>query len=112
IFQTRKRSLIMSRIRGKNTAPEKRVRCLLHALGYRFRLHRTDLPGTPDIVLPRYKKVIFVHGCFWHGHSGCRRAALPTSNRQFWKSKIAGNKCRDKKNLRKLRSSEWRALVI
>jgi DNA mismatch endonuclease (patch repair protein) len=102
-FTKTKRSEIMSRIGGKNTAPELRVRRVLHALGYRFRVHRDDLPGKPDIVLPRHQKIVLIHGCFWHGHPGCPRAALPTTNTGFWEKKISGNKKRDQSVLRELR---------
>jgi DNA mismatch endonuclease (patch repair protein) len=111
-FTKAKRSDIMSRIGGKNTAPEMRVRRLLHALGFRFRLHRDDLQGKPDIVLPRHHKVIFVHGCFWHGHPRCRRAALPTTNVEFWQKKIGGNKARDQRVRRELKKSGWDVLVL
>ena len=111
-FSPAKRSAIMSRIGGKDTLPEIRVRRLLHALGYRFRLHRKDLPGKPDIVLPRHRKVIFVHGCFWHGHPRCRRATLPTTNIEFWQTKIGKNKNRDQKAQRQLRASGWKFLVL
>ena len=89
------RSANMSRIRGRDTGPELRVRRLLHWAGYRFRLHRRDLRGTPDIYLPRFKLAIFVHGCFWHGHEGCKRAKLPSTRQEFWSAKIAKNKARD-----------------
>src|SRR5256712_6187240 len=95
VFDHDKRSRIMAAIKGKNTTPEKIVRSLLHQMGYRFRLHQRTLPGVPDIVLPIHKKVIFVHGCFWHGHSGCKRASLPKTNKSFWRKKILGNKARD-----------------
>ncbi|MAG98614.1 MAG: very short patch repair endonuclease, partial [Rhodospirillaceae bacterium] len=84
-----KRSEIMRRVRQRNTGPEMVVRKLLHAIGYRFRLHRKGLPGSPDIVLPKYRAVIFVHGCFWHGH-GCRKGRLPSTRRDFWRAKIDG----------------------
>ena len=89
------RSRNMSRIRSGDTGPERVVRRMLFALGYRFRLHRRDLPGTPDIVFVSRRKVIFVHGCFWHGHAQCARAAQPSSNVRFWTEKIAKNKSRD-----------------
>jgi|ERR1041384_8821713 DNA mismatch endonuclease (patch repair protein) len=111
-FTPDERSRIMSRVKGKNTQPEKIVRTLLHSLGYRFRLHRKDLPGNPDIVLPRHKRVIFVHGCFWHGHEGCPRAARPTTNVDFWNRKIDGNIKRDKKVRKELRSLDWEILII
>jgi len=102
----------MARVRGVNTKPEKVVRSFLHTLGYRFRLHVNDLPGKPDIVLVRHRKIIFVHGCFWHGHRGCRRSQRPSSNRGFWNKKLSGNIERDKKHIRTLRRLGWRTLVI
>lgn len=102
----------MARIGGKDTAPELRVRRLLHAMGYRFRLHRTNLPGKPDIVLPRFGTVIFIHGCFWHGHPRCRRATFPTTNAQFWRTKITKNKSRDTRVRRQLRQLGWKVLVL
>lgn len=102
----------MSRISGKNTKPELIVRSLLHNLGYRFRLHRIDLPGKPDITLPKYKKVIFVHGCFWHGHKGCKRSRRPTTNEKFWNKKLAGNMERDKRYYRDLRAMGWQILIV
>jgi len=112
IFSKTKRSEIMSHIGQKNTKPEIIVRKTLHKMGYRFRLHRKDLPGTPDIVLPKYRKVIFVHGCFWHGHEGCPRSALPTANREFWTLKIEKNKERDRIALERLSALAWGYLVI
>ena len=102
----------MSRVRGSNTTPELLVRKWLHSKGYRFSLHRLDLPGKPDIVLPRRRTVVFVHGCFWHGHVGCSRSTLPTSNRAYWKSKIDRNMERDKRNARRLRRNGWHVLTI
>lgn len=102
----------MSRIRGKDTKPEKIVRSMLHEMGYRFRLHRRDLPGNPDIVLPKYKKVIFVHGCFWHGHKGCPRSKRPTSNKKFWSEKLRKNIERDKQNQKKLKELGWDYFTI
>ncbi len=90
-----KRSANMSAVRSQNTKPEIRVRSVLHRAGYRFRLHRRDLPGSPDIVLPRYQTVVFVHGCFWHGHDGCRRSKLPATRTEFWQAKIERNRDRD-----------------
>src|SRR6266850_1135769 len=95
VFTPEKRSAIMSRIKGENTRPEILVRKIVHSLGYRFRLHSNTLPGKPDLVLPRHEKIIFVHGCFWHGHVRCSRSALPSTNVQFWQKKILGNKSRD-----------------
>lgn len=102
----------MSKISGKNTKPEIIVRKIVHKLGYRFRLHRRDLPGKPDIVFPKYKKVIFVNGCFWHGHSKCSRSKLPATNIDFWKKKIKGNKQKDKNNHLCLKKMGWNYLVI
>ncbi|HEY2359723.1 MAG TPA: very short patch repair endonuclease [Candidatus Angelobacter sp.] len=111
VFTREKRSTIMARIHGKDTAPELTVRSLLHRMGYRFRLHRKDLPGRPDIVLPKHRAVIFVHGCFWHGHT-CKRGARPTSNAAFWEKKITDNCERDKNAFKKLKSMDWRVLVL
>lgn len=107
-----KRSWMMARIRGKNTKPEKSVRSLLHGMGYRFRLHGKRLPGKPDIVLPKHKVVIFVHGCFWHGHEGCKRATLPTTRQDFWNKKISGNKERDRRNITALEALGYRCLIV
>lgn len=112
IFTKERRSEIMSRISGQNTKPEIVVRKLLHSMGFRFRLHDARLQGRPDVVLPRHKKLIFVHGCFWHGHRGCKRAKLPTTNVNFWKKKISGNMVRDKKNIKTLKAQGWKVLVI
>ena len=101
----------MASVRNKDTDPELRVRRVLHRLGYRFRLHRKDLPGTPDIVLSRFCTVIFVHGCFWHGHT-CRRGHLPESNHTFWRNKILGNKRRDKRTHLLLQRSGWHVIVV
>nr|WP_279593688.1 DNA mismatch endonuclease Vsr [Pseudodesulfovibrio sp. S3-i] len=111
-FVKTKRSSIMSSIVSKDTKPEIQVRKLLHALGYRFRLHRKDLPGTPDIVLPRRKSVIFVHGCFWHLHPGCKRATMPKTNVEFWEKKLKGNVSRDAKAIEQLQDLGYRCLVI
>lgn len=106
------RSALMARVRSKDTAPELIVRKIVHALGYRFRLHGKDLPGRPDLVLPRHHAVIFVHGCFWHRHSDCRRASLPKSRTKFWHSKLARNSERDSIAHRQLRAAGWRVLVV
>jgi DNA mismatch endonuclease, patch repair protein len=111
-FTDAERSRIMSRVKGRDTQPEMKVRRLLHRLGYRFRLHRKDLPGKPDIVLPKYRTTVFVHGCFWHGHEGCKRAARPTSNTEFWNQKIDGNIARDAKAQAALEALGWRSLTI
>jgi len=106
------RSRNMASIRGKDTRPEKIVRSLLHALGYRFRLHRRDLPGRPDLVFPSRRKVIFVHGCFWHMHR-CRWGKVtPVTNAAFWQTKRQGNVDRDRRALRSLRGDGWKACVV
>lgn len=106
------RSWNMSRIKGKDTKPEITVRSMLHRLGYRFRLHRKDLPGKPDIVLPKYRTVIFVHGCFWHRHPGCRFAYTPKSRTEFWLDKLQKNVERDQKVQDQLVQEGWRVAVI
>jgi DNA mismatch endonuclease (patch repair protein) len=106
-----KRSEIMSKIRGKDTKPEKIVRSLLHSMGYRFRLHRKDLPGKPDIVLPKYKTVIFVHGCFWHGHD-CKNGKLPKTNISYWAEKIKQNKTRDENATTELERMGWKVFAV
>ena len=107
-----KRSWNMSRIRSKNTKPEMVVRSLLHRMGYRFRLHRKDLVGKPDIVLPKYKTVIFVHGCFWHRHKGCKRCTTPSSNQGYWSKKFKRNIAQDKKNKKLLNEIKWKVIVV
>lgn len=102
----------MAKVKSKNTTPEKKVRSLLHRLGYRFRIHDKKLPGTPDIVLQKYKSVIFVHGCFWHGHENCKRATIPQTNHEFWKHKITVNKERDGLVLDNLEKLGYSCLVI
>jgi DNA mismatch endonuclease (patch repair protein) len=111
---TGERSRRMGRIRGKDTGPEKAVRSLLHRLGYRFRLHYKTLPGRPDIVFPRRKKVIFVHGCFWHRHPdpACRLARLPKTRLEFWLPKLEKNQQRDHAILAALSERQWQSLVI
>lgn len=102
----------MSRVRNRNTKPEQQVRSLLHKLGYRFRLHRRELPGSPDIVLPKHKRVIFVHGCFWHQHPGCSRATRPATNMEFWNNKLFQNMKRDEQALSALANLGWQSLVV
>lgn len=102
----------MSRIRGKDTKPEMVVRSLVHRMGYRFRLHVGDLPGKPDLVLPRHEKVIFVHGCYWHMHRCRFGRVIPKTNTEFWQNKRQGNVDRDRRNLRKLRREGWSVLVL
>jgi len=106
------RSRNMAAVSGKDTATELRVRSALHSLGYRFRLHVKHLPGTPDIILPRHRLCIFVHGCFWHQHPGCKRATLPASNSSFWETKFARNILRDTQVRKQLEASGWRVCVI
>ena len=101
----------MSKIRGKNTLPEMVVRKLVFSLGYRYRLHDKNLPGKPDLVFPGRKKVIFVHGCFWHMHD-CKRGTPPESNKSFWLTKLQQNKMRDADNIRELEENGWKVLVI
>jgi DNA mismatch endonuclease (patch repair protein) len=105
------RSENMRAIRGKDTKPEMEVRRLVHGLGYRFRLHRADLPGKPDLAFPARHKVIFVHGCFWHSHA-CKSGLIPNSNRNFWLPKLRQNEVRDAKNLDELAQQGWKVLVI
>lgn len=102
----------MSRISGGDTKPEIVVRNLIHGMGFRFRLHAKNLPGKPDIVLPRHRKIIFVNGCFWHGHQSCTRSRRPTTNIEFWNSKISGNIERDEHNLAALKEAGWDVLVV
>lgn len=106
------RSRIMSRIRGKNTKPEMAVRRFLHRAGLRFRLHRRDLPGTPDIVLPRFRAVVFVHGCFWHRHRRCKRATIPSSNRSYWLPKLRENMTRDRRQRAELEEKGWHVHIV
>ena len=106
-----KRSEIMSRVGSKDTKPELLIRKGLHARGFRYRLHMKALPGKPDLVFARYKAVIFINGCFWHGHA-CPRCRMPNSNKEYWKQKIASNMKRDKLNLRSLLDEGWRVLTI
>lgn len=107
-----KRSEMMAGIKGRNTKPEILVRRALFASGYRFRLHRKDLPGSPDIVLASRKLAIFVNGCFWHGHLQCRFAKLPATRSDFWRSKLERTKCRDQEAIEALRLLGWRVLIV
>ncbi len=112
VLTKEQRSYNMSQIRNKDTRPEILVRSIVHRLGYRYALHRKDLPGKPDMVLTRHRKIIFVHGCFWHIHK-CRYGRVkPATNVDFWRTKREGNVARDKKNLRKLRKDGWNILVV
>lgn len=109
---TLKRSRMMSAIRGKNTLPERVLRTNLFARGLRYRLHVKTLPGSPDLVFPRYKAVVFVHGCFWHRHEGCRYTTTPRTNELFWKQKFQENVSRDKRHAETLHSLGWRVAVV
>jgi DNA mismatch endonuclease (patch repair protein) len=112
LFTPEKRSGIMRKIGQKNTKPELIVRKLVHAMGYRYRLHVSTLPGKPDIVFPKYKKVIFVHGCYWHQHEGCNRATIPKTNVEFWTRKFRENMARDKKVSVELEALGWKVLTV
>lgn len=107
-----KRSWNMSRIKGKNTNPEVCLRSLLHQAGFRFRIHADNLPGKPDIVLPHYKKVIFVNGCFWHRHENCKYAYIPKSRQNFWQEKFARTVLRDQEKAEKLIQKGWQVLTV
>ncbi len=107
-----RRSWNMSRIRSRDTTPERLVRSLLHRMGYRFRLHRKDLPGRPDIVLPKYKAVVLVHGCYWHRHEDCRLAYVPKSNQEFWQAKFAETVRRDTIQHAKLAALGWKIIIV
>ena len=107
----KQRSALMARIRGKNTRPEMIVRRMVHKMKFRFRLHRSDLPGKPDLVFPRLRKVINVSGCFWHMH-GCARCRVPSSHRRYWIAKLRRNAARDKRVRRSLRLAGWEVLVV
>lgn len=106
------RSRMMSGIQGKNTKPELLVRKYLHAHGYRFRIHRKDLPGKPDVVLPKFKTCLFIHGCFWHRHVGCRYATNPKTRVEFWSEKFRQNVARDLANIQSLEAAGWNVLII
>ena len=106
------RSRNMSAIKSKNTKPEIKVRKILHSMGYRFRLHSKDLPGSPDIVLPKYKTVIFVHGCFWHRHENCKFASTPKTRQEFWENKFKANVKRDLEIQEKIKNIGWKYFVI
>jgi len=112
IFSKEKRSIIMSKISSKNTKPEILVRKYLFAHGFRFRVNDKRLPGKPDIVLPKYKSVIFVNGCFWHGHKNCKASTLPTSNTDFWRTKIESNIERDTKEQMQLEQMGYKVFII
>jgi DNA mismatch endonuclease (patch repair protein) len=107
-----RRSWNMSRIKGKDTGPEKIVRSLLHRMGFRFSLHKSTLPGKPDLVMPKHQTVVFVHGCFWHRHKGCKGATMPKSRTEWWRVKLEGNAARDQRNQTELRRTGWRVLTV
>ena len=112
VFTPEKRSAVMRRVKGRDTSPELKVRKLLTRLGARYRLHRKDLPGNPDIVLPGRKLAIFVHGCFWHGHDCARGARVPKQNRDYWLAKVARNTARDEAAQAALAAAGWRVVVL
>lgn len=112
VFSPAQRSRVMAKVRGQDTAPERIVRSLIHRMGYRFRLRVKDLPGKPDIVLPRHRKIILVHGCFWHQHPGCPHAQRPASNAEYWNKKLDRNVERDRKNLDQLANLGWNVLIV
>jgi len=112
VFEPEKRSEIMRRVKSGDTKPEMRVRRILHAMGYRYRIHRKDLPGCPDIVLPRHQKIVMVHGCFWHGHDCPAGRKKPKTNTAYWIDKLTKNRLRDAANLAKLEAMGWHVLVI
>jgi len=107
-----RRSWNMSRIKDRDTGPERIVRSLLHRMGYRFRLHGKKLPGRPDIVLPKHQTVVFVHGCFWHSHRGCKNATVPKTRRTWWQTKLEGNEKRDRRNQAALKRAGWKVVVV
>ncbi len=109
---TEDRSRIMRAVKGRDTKPEMTVRRAVHAMGYRYRLHRKDLPGKPDLVFPTRHKIIFVHGCFWHGHDCARGARTPKTNRDYWVQKISRNRSRDADNLAKLEKLGWKMMIV
>jgi DNA mismatch endonuclease, patch repair protein len=106
------RSANMRAVKSKNTGPELLARSAAHRLGLRFRLHRSDLPGSPDLVFAKHRVVIFVHGCFWHGHPGCRRATVPKTNSEFWHTKVRTNRLRDRRSSSRLKKLGWRVIIL
>ncbi len=112
VFTPQQRSSVMRAVKGNDTVPEMMVRRAVHAMGARFRLHRRDLPGAPDLVLARHRIVIFVHGCFWHGHDCARGARAPQHNAAYWRDKIARNRARDTRNVGALEAAGWRVIVV
>lgn len=112
VHDTKTRSYNMSQIQAKDTEPEMIVRKFLHANGFRYRLHVKDLPGKPDLVLPKYNSVIFVHGCFWHAHKRCKYFKIPESRTEFWKNKLLANRERDRQNIKELKNRGWNVIVV
>lgn len=112
VVDAKTRSRMMAGIRGKDTRPELMVRSFLHRHGFRFRLHVPDLAGRPDVVLPRYRAIVNVHGCFWHAHSGCRYAAKPSTRAEFWERKLNTNRARDQRNRTRLEAEGWRVFTV
>lgn len=112
VFSKRERSEIMRAVHGKDTSPEKKVRALIYKTGFRYRLHSKTLPGKPDLVFPSKRKVIFVHGCFWHGHSCTRGKRIPKTNTRYWLDKIKKNKIRDRTHIKDLTKMGWKSFVI
>jgi len=112
VHEPETRSYNMSQISGKDTKPEMMVRKFLHGNGFRYRLHAKDLPGKPDLVLPKYNSVIFVHGCFWHAHEGCKYFKIPKTRTVWWKEKLYGNKERDERHIQELKEMGWNVIVV
>lgn len=112
IVDSKTRSRMMSNIKGKNTKPEMVLRRALHQIGFRYVLHDKRLPGKPDMVFPKYRSVVFVHGCFWHQHQGCKNATMPSTRPDFWKNKLQGNVVRDRERIEELKNLGWRVLVV
>ena len=112
IFSEEQRSYVMSRVASKNTKPELAVRSYLHRQGFRFRIHGRQLPGNPDVILPKHRTVVFVHGCFWHRHRDCSRTTMPTTRVDFWRNKFEKNVSRDQKNQSLLKQGDWKVLVV
>ncbi|MCZ4290794.1 very short patch repair endonuclease [Hoeflea alexandrii] len=112
IVDKQTRSRMMSGIRGQNTKPEMQLRRALHIRGFRYRLHEKKLPGKPDLVFPKFGAIIFVHGCFWHRHEGCRFSTIPSTRKEFWQNKFRGNVARDHRNIEELVNAGWRVAVV
>ena len=112
IVSSEVRSRIMAQVKSKDSKPEMLVRRLLHRLGYRYRLHRTDMPGRPDLVFPSRRKVVFVNGCFWHRHTGCPKVRIPATNKDYWITKLDNNHARDKRNIESLQKSGWKVHTV